>query len=420
MDLQSNPLITAHDRFAFALVMSSGLAVALKCQEEQVWIQDIYNGQTGTHINVCFTSNETHNICAQDLGQKIIRDVQDRLSDLLFLLPHLICVSWMPYQATNGLSTRYQSEHTHATTRSQLSYLDTQRAVEDRQPMNLPREISTGGILRDQVHVSVANHNRLGSVPDEKWNKLSKQHVTMNPRILKIAEANQIFNKLDRDGSGTLSCSEIFVGMLTNGFDEKEIIARLPAVFNAMDAGSNSELSRQEFVDFWVCSRDEDPTRLFDRLDVDKNGELSIMELRAGLIQEGFEDKEIEYHLPIIFRRMDSDKNGSISKAEFVSHWKSVKSYGRSILSQIAGVQSWARKPGQALQTAGQLQLPSLPEIPLTSNLFQTTFSNSLGIFGSNSCAEDENEMQEPQVAPVTLNFCRTRLPAFDWFCAYA
>ena len=382
MDAQFSAVDSVHNRYAFALVLVTDLALALECAENQVRIQDIFSGRSCTHVHLCLTSNELHAASAQSLGEKLISEVHKMGSDLRTLLPSVASAHWIPDLVRTGLNARYNGEFDDATTRSQLSYLDTHRAgdrgcSEQRQrpeprrlKCNKSEPISNqvpAGILKtdeapaecicphchpkfcnktcscDIVSFDFRKNNSSktmmtawkcvkcgyrretkstkGRVSARKWSKILDQNQVTILLSDKLREANRIFDTLDVDESGSLSQSEILVGLLANGFEENEIAARLPAVMAAANANHGQHLSRETFVELWLQSRDDDPSRLFDRLDLDRKGVLSHAELRAGLIDEGFHLAEIQHRIPLIFAAIGGDNDGAISKAEFVERW---------------------------------------------------------------------------------------------------
>jgi Ca2+-binding EF-hand superfamily protein len=66
-----------------------------------------------------------------------------------------------------------------------------------------------------------------------------------------------------------------------------------------------------------------DLENLFDRMDINKNGSLSRNELRAGLIDAGYEAEDVVKRLPLLFKSMDRNEDGRISKYEFILHFDS-------------------------------------------------------------------------------------------------
>jgi len=120
------------------------------------------------------------------------------------------------------------------------------------------------------------------------------------------AQADFMMKNFDANEDGVLNLKE-FEGALLYVLDNSvpglramEVVALLtcfleaagdkvlPAVFEMMDLNSDGKISREEFVSQWVKMKESDPYEVMDRLDIDKDGTLSLKELRAGLIQEGY------------------------------------------------------------------------------------------------------------------------------------
>lgn len=66
---------------------------------------------------------------------------------------------------------------------------------------------------------------------------------------------------------------------------------------------------------------------LFEKLDIDKSGELSLQELSFRLHDEGFSETEIS----LLFTRLDTNHDGRLSRHEFVTgfgYYRNMKSCG--------------------------------------------------------------------------------------------
>ncbi len=374
----------AHACYAAALAISTDLALSLNCPEEQIRIQDIFQGPHYMHLTVCITSNETHDSSAQSLGLQLMCDSVNCDSAVRSVLPSIALVQWMPDRSKAGLSQRFLSERTDSSTRSQLSHLDTLR--QERSGQEKPGYQRQGtfwgdGILRHAPAYpadSGGTKQQQGSVRESKWNRLRKLHVHITLHD-KAAEAHKIFDKMDTDSNGSLTCQEIKKAMLSSGFKEDVILIRLPHLVKSGDADCDVVLSREEFVNYWVHSRDEDPSRLFDRFDLDQNGTLSAAELQAGLLQEGFSDKEILKRLPFLFKQMDVDGDDSISKEEFISKWNSMRDSGffGSSLGQLTSLVT--------------LPLPSVPALSPALAVLPASVSGA----GARGRGEEQEPLQD-------------------------
>ena len=87
-----------------------------------------------------------------------------------------------------------------------------------------------------------------GRVSARKWSKILDQNQVTILLSDKLREANRIFDTLDVDESGSLSQSEILVGLLANGFEENEIAATAVHEFFLQDPPKNQFYCRSLFV----------------------------------------------------------------------------------------------------------------------------------------------------------------------------
>ena len=120
-------------------------------------------------------------------------------------------------------------------------------------------------------------------------------------------------------------------------------------MLDGMDKDGDGEITKDEFIIYFdshdkllspiykegVLDNAANMGRLFERLDVDKNGLLSRAELREGLLQEGYQEEDLVNRLPRLFSSMDKDGDGEITKEEFISHFEVNKGF-----SPIAGSES--------------------------------------------------------------------------------
>ena len=353
-------------------MLSTDLAIALSCSEDQVLIQDIYNGKTQTHVNLCFVSNWIHqpDRSAHAIAIKLMTDIHRIGSDTRSLLPSVSSVHWIPDRTRTGLTQQFRSAHTETTNRTQLSLFDTERAGWAGVPTSAPspcRKAYGGGILKN-------SSEEPSNITAEQKGKGKRWDLVFKPRVHivledKRAEANRIFDSLDVDGDGSLTGAEIFMGMMRNGFAEDEIASRLPRMVQ-----QSGPLSREDFVNAWMKSREVDPSRLFERLDLDGSGALSYAELHAGLIHEGFDSEDICKRLPSVFKNLDADGDGEISKEEFLKRWvmsheSGIASTGLASTSMLGLVKVFGDPTPESVVRAHQAAaalspltyLPSLP-----------------------------------------------------------
>lgn len=98
----------------------------------------------------------------------------------------------------------------------------------------------------------------------------------------------------------------------TNGFavEQKNVVAGEPAaerLLVLMDMDKSGTVTRQEFMNFME--------KTFARLDIDKNGELYVEELRHLRLRDITPGGDQVKQLVLL---MDEDKNGRVSKHEFM------------------------------------------------------------------------------------------------------
>ncbi|XP_042344748.1 ras and EF-hand domain-containing protein isoform X2 [Plectropomus leopardus] len=130
-------------------------------------------------------------------------------------------------------------------------------------------------------------------------------------------EADSIFDRLDVDKDGTVTLEEFISGFKerhqekkmasTRGMSQEEI-KRLSALFHAYDADNSGCIEKQEF--FTICKELRVPSKeadsIFDRLDVDKDGTVTLDEFISGF-RERHQEKEDD----------KEDENSSESEEEF-------------------------------------------------------------------------------------------------------
>lgn len=164
-----------------------------------------------------------------------------------------------------------------------------------------------------------------------------------------MVDLGDLFDRLDSNKNGLLSRNELKAGLIAEGYDPEDVLDRMPLLFNAMDKDGDGEITKDEFIIYFdshdkllspiykegVLDNAANMGRLFERLDVDKNGLLSRAELREGLLQEGYQEEDLVNRLPRLFSSMDKDGDGEITKEEFISHFEVNKGF-----SPIAGSES--------------------------------------------------------------------------------
>ena len=109
-----------------------------------------------------------------------------------------------------------------------------------------------------------------------------------------VEEIKEAFDIFDVDQSGAISVSELLNAMRSLGFDTKN-----PAIFKMisdMDEDGNGEIEFDEFLDMMTArisdtNTKEDLERVFKLFDEDRNGEITVENLRRVA-------KELGEHIP--------------------------------------------------------------------------------------------------------------------------
>ena len=113
-----------------------------------------------------------------------------------------------------------------------------------------------------------------------------------------VEEIKEAFDIFDVDQSGAISVSELLNAMRSLGFDTKN-----PAIFKMisdMDEDGNGEIEFDEFLDMMTArisdtNTKEDLERVFKLFDEDRNGEITVENLRrvAKELGEDIPDDEL-------------------------------------------------------------------------------------------------------------------------------
>ena len=133
-----------------------------------------------------------------------------------------------------------------------------------------------------------------------------------------VEEIKEAFDIFDVDQSGAISVSELLNAMRSLGFDTKN-----PAIFKMisdMDEDGNGEIEFDEFLDMMTArisdtNTKEDLERVFKLFDEDRNGEITVENLRrvAKELGEDIPDDELNE----IIMRADLDGDGKLSFDDF-------------------------------------------------------------------------------------------------------
>ena len=165
-----------------------------------------------------------------------------------------------------------------------------------------------------------------------------------------------VFNDIDTDKSGSISIQEFRnacekLSLQVSPDDIKE--------FLSSDTSGDDALDFKEFSIFYVKRL----KKVFDVLDNDRSGEISVDELQHAFNKLGYKATIREVNL--LLSQVDADKNGLVNFNEFCFYFSSVPSPDvRTILEQ------WAS--GLSVDVGTDLVPPPLPppSVPIWQALF--------------------------------------------------
>ena len=133
-----------------------------------------------------------------------------------------------------------------------------------------------------------------------------------------IEEIKEAFDIFDIDQSGEISVSELLQSMKNLGFDVKN--KAIYQMIAEMDDDGNGTISFEEFLDMMTArisekNSREDLMRVFNLFDVDRQGEISVDNLRRVAQELGEEIDEKE--LAEIVQRADLNGNSQLDFDDF-------------------------------------------------------------------------------------------------------
>ena len=139
---------------------------------------------------------------------------------------------------------------------------------------------------------------------------------------------NNIFDRIDADRSGEIRPDELIMHLLSTGTEHESI----SALFKAMDTDGNSSISREKFIagfdDQMTAFQRQQPgaapgepeaeaaaAATFAAVDADKSGKLDLEELLNALAATGDDADRAE--VEALFKRLDVNRDGAITMEEW-------------------------------------------------------------------------------------------------------
>ena len=178
------------------------------------------------------------------------------------------------------------------------------------------------------IHVTEAFLNKTINNIKKYDTKNSLQELTFTylvhnyPNQDEITLIYRVFNKFNQSNDGKMTKEELKKGLLKYLFKGKKSKAAAEkeanAIFSKLDGNDNGYIECEEFVragiDKKLLKNKKVLKFTFDFLDKDRNGEISVEELKEDF---GVKNREDEKSLVELMKTIDTDLNGQISFDEF-------------------------------------------------------------------------------------------------------
>jgi len=130
----------------------------------------------------------------------------------------------------------------------------------------------------------------------------------------------RIFKEADKDGSGSLTLSEVTTMLRKNGYGESD--AKIKAMFGSIDMSGDQKISLEEFLTAMGAippknHKEANMRKCFRGFDVDGSGSIDRNELKNAMREYNSDmtDAEIDRLIQIV----DKDGSGCINYEEFIA-----------------------------------------------------------------------------------------------------
>lgn len=147
--------------------------------------------------------------------------------------------------------------------------------------------------------------------------RVSSMEEQLSPE--QVAEFKEAFSKFDKDGDGSINTQELGTVMQALGKDLSE--AELKEFISKVDTDADGVISFPEFLEEMVrgmkaWGKKQDLQEAFRVFDVDRNGYISVDELKQVMAKLGEElSQEV---LEAMIHEADVDQDGQVNYEEFV------------------------------------------------------------------------------------------------------
>ncbi|KAH0788747.1 centrin [Histomonas meleagridis] len=142
-------------------------------------------------------------------------------------------------------------------------------------------------------------------------------------------EIREAFDQFDSDGSGSIDAKELKVALRALGFDlSREEVREMIAKVAGKNSPSIDFSQFTEIVGEKILQRDplDEILKTFELFDKDRNGKISLKDLKAATLElgENLTDEELRE----MIKEADRDLDGEVGKNEFIEVMKKSGLYG--------------------------------------------------------------------------------------------